>query len=221
MTRIHRSLSMLAVAACALAHVAQAQQGRPFEDSWFWGLKTGGLAYGDSAGNYRQAPLIGAEWLITRSKAGLYVSFAQAFANPASQIPATASVLDTTKRVVNVQNVRQAELVLMGFPGDHIRFHPYFGGGFVLDMVGSATPQGPYTTKNDQTFALNTVDSLKYAIAPVFVVGGQLRLRPFSIFGQGNVSMAPQNFLVGATRSIMFAYEIGIRWNFGSSITRD
>ena len=56
MTRIQRSLSMLAVAACALSHAAQAQQGRPFEDSWFWGLKTGVLAFGDSAGAYRQAP---------------------------------------------------------------------------------------------------------------------------------------------------------------------
>lgn len=221
MARIHRSLSILAVVACAAAHTAQAQQGRPFEDSWFWGLKTGGLAFGDSAGNYRQAPVLGLEWLLTRTKAGLYVSFSQAFTNQAAEIPATASILDTTKRVVNVQNVRRLELALMGFPGDHLRFHPYFGGGFVLDLIGSATPQGPYTTKNDQTFALQTVDSLKVAFAPMFIVGAQWALKRFSVFGQGNVSMAPQNFLVGATRSIMFAYEMGIRWNVGSSIAHD
>ena len=212
---------MLAVAACALSHAAQAQQGRPFEDAWFWGLKTGGLAFGDSAGAYRQAPLIGAEWLITRTKGALYISFSQAFTNQPSEIPATASVLDTTKRVVDVQDVRRVELALMGFPGDHVRFHPYFGGGFVVDLTGSAAPRGPYTTKNDQTFALQTVDSLKVAIAPMFIVGGQYRLKAFSVFGQGNVSMAPQNFLVGATRSIMFAYEMGIRYNFGSSIARE
>ena len=221
MTRLLRNLSLVAAALCATALPARAQHSRPFDDSWFWGLKTGGLAFGDSLGNYHQAPLAGVEWLITRTKGALYVSFSQAFTTQGAEIPATASILDTTKRVVDVQDVRRVEFALMGFPGNHVRFHPYFGGGFVVDLIGSAAPRGPFTTKNDQTFANQTVDSLKVAIAPMAIFGGQLRLSPFSIFAQGNVSMAPQNFLLGATRSIMFAYEMGIRWNFGSSISRD
>jgi hypothetical protein len=221
MTRIHRTLSMMAVAVCAFAHPARAQQGRPFEDSWFWGLKMGGLGLADTTGTYKQAPLAGVDWLITRSKAALYVSFAQSFSTQTAEIPMTASILDTTKRVVDVQDVRQVELALLGFPGEHTRFHPYIGGGFVMDLIGSASPRGPFVTRNDQTFALQTVDSLKFAFAPMFIVGGQLRFKPFSIFGQGNVSMAPQNFLVGSTRSIIFAYELGVRYNIGSSIAKD
>ena len=39
---------MAATAVVVLPSIASAQQGRGFQDAWFWGLKVGGLAIADS-----------------------------------------------------------------------------------------------------------------------------------------------------------------------------
>ena len=69
--------SMKAIGAVALlvfsASTSSAQAGRPFRDSWFWGLYGGGLTYGPAnpnptvPGNTTVAPIGGADWLITRT----------------------------------------------------------------------------------------------------------------------------------------------------------
>ena len=77
-----RLLRVLAVAtgfAALLSHTSAAQDGRQFKDAWFWGLKTGAVSFSSATTTNGGAPLIGAEWLITRSRGGLYVSFDQAF----------------------------------------------------------------------------------------------------------------------------------------------
>ena len=60
---IIRALSITAV----LATAAQAQESRPFRNSWFWGAKVGTMSVGTTETGRTWAPSIGAEWLITRS----------------------------------------------------------------------------------------------------------------------------------------------------------
>ena len=76
--RILRALT-IAASVVALPSLATAQQGRPFKDAWFWGVKAGGLSVADTGGSYSFAPMVGAEWLITRTHGGLYISAGQAF----------------------------------------------------------------------------------------------------------------------------------------------
>ena len=78
--RILRALT-IAASVVALPSLATAQQGRPFKDAWFWGVKAGGLSVADTGGSYSFAPMIGVEWLITRTHGGLYISAGQAFFN--------------------------------------------------------------------------------------------------------------------------------------------
>ena len=78
-----RTLRALTIAATvvALPSLATAQQGRPFKDAWFWGVKAGGFTVADTGGSNTLAPMVGAEWLITRTHGGLYISAGQAYAN--------------------------------------------------------------------------------------------------------------------------------------------
>ena len=61
--------------------VSAAQSNRLFENAWFWGAKAGLMNFSTGNNTTTTAPLIGAEWLITRNRAGLYLSAEQAFFN--------------------------------------------------------------------------------------------------------------------------------------------
>src|SRR4051812_25248547 len=77
--RLLRTLAVATAFSALLSHASAAQDGRQFKDAWFWGLKTGALSYSSATTDNGGAPLLGAEWLITRTKGGLYLSFDQAF----------------------------------------------------------------------------------------------------------------------------------------------
>jgi hypothetical protein len=66
------------VATAALSATASAQANRYFDDSWFWGVKSGVATFSPTLGPSETAATYGAEWLITRTRGGLYVSFDQA-----------------------------------------------------------------------------------------------------------------------------------------------
>ena len=79
-----RAIRAVAVALIALAVAnvgdATAQSTRGFKDSWFWGVKGGGIFYQvQSDPDNSLSPLAGIDWLITRTNGGLYVSFDHTF----------------------------------------------------------------------------------------------------------------------------------------------
>ena len=113
--RILRALT-IAASVVALPSLATAQQGRPFKDAWFWGVKAGGFTLADTGGSNTFAPMVGAEWLITRTHGGLYISAGQAFFN--SETLAMSSESSTgTLRVIQAQQPAQVRRRADGVPG--------------------------------------------------------------------------------------------------------
>jgi hypothetical protein len=226
---------MTAAAVClavAAATPAGAQAGRPFRDSWFWGLHGGLMTYAGSnidptlPGSSSIAPIIGADWLITRTKGGLYLSFGQAFLTTASRIPGGPSSADAaTPFDVEVENVRRLDLAVMAFPGDYLRWHPYLGFGFSFRSLGYAQATGPYATDNtirqkQINYADATVNEFKATIGPAFIVGGQYRLKRVSAFAQFLASTTSQDFLLANGHTLSVSTEFGLRYNIGPSIDR-
>jgi hypothetical protein len=224
--RLSRVLPCALVLATIMSHTAAAQGGRQFRDAWFWGVKAGGLGYSqvDASGTgtpgYGQAPMLGVEWLITRTHGGLYTSFSQAFLSQQTLIVNSDDETDTTTRVVDLKNVRRIDMALMAFPGSHLKFHPYVGLGFSFSTMGTAAPQGPYATPEEQLFAESLVQEIKAAISPLVVVGSQVRARQASFFAQATVGPASRDWILYNGRSMNFSYEIGMRYNIGTSIER-
>jgi len=124
-----RTLRVLTIAAAvvALPSLATAQQGRPFKDAWFWGVKAGGFSLADTAGAYTMAPMVGAEWLITRTHGGLYLSVGQAFFNSATLAAANESA--TSLRTIKLNNLRRAD----GAEG-HIRYDGAFPDSLIVEF---------------------------------------------------------------------------------------
>ena len=80
--RLLRALAVATAFTALIAQTSAAQDGRQFKDAWFWGVKAGALSYSSASTDNGGAALVGAEWLITRTQGGLYLSFDQAFFTP-------------------------------------------------------------------------------------------------------------------------------------------
>ena len=65
-----------------LPAISSAQAGRQFKNSWFWGIKGGGLyPRRQRTSTIAKRRSSGIDWLITRTHGGLYVSGGQSFFN--------------------------------------------------------------------------------------------------------------------------------------------
>lgn len=219
--RMIRALTIAAAVVVALPTIASAQRGRQFQDAWFWGIKAGGLTFADSAQAYTQAPLAGIEWLITRKNGGLYVSAGQAFFTSfKTTVRDPSAPIDSGFRQIELKNLRRLDVAIMGFPGEHLRFHPYAGIGFTLNEIGDAQARGTFGNQDQLTYAEAVIQDTKVKFAPLLLAGAQWRLPWFSVFGQGSMSPTQKDFILYHNRPFSFTYEVGLRYNVGSSIEK-
>jgi hypothetical protein len=220
--RTIRAMTIAIAVAAALPTMATAQSDRQFNDSWFWGIKGGGFTLADSGQKYIQSPLAGVDWMITRQHGGLYVSGAQAFFSQHTYTLRDPSFpADSGLRPIALKNLRKLDVAVMGFPGEHLKFHPYAGIGFTLQEVGAAAAEGPFFTEDQLTFANKVIDDERVAFSPLLLFGAQYRLSRMSVFGQGTLSPAQKSFILYNGKPWNFTYEFGLRYNVGSSIDRN
>lgn len=219
--RTIRALTIAAAVVAAVPTISVAQSGRQFNDAWFWGIKAGGLTIADSGQAYTQAPFAGIEWLITRKHGGLYVSAGQAFFTSQAFIFRDPAQPDSGERIVDIKNMRRVDIALMGFPGEHLRFHPYAGLGMALTQVADAQPQAPFGNSDQFLYAQQVIQENKVAFSPLLMAGVQYQMSRFSVFGQGSISPTQEKFLMYHGRPWSFSYEVGLRYNVGSSIDKN
>jgi hypothetical protein len=225
-----KKLALSACLAMSAVSTADAQGPRPFRDSWFWGAYGGLTSYTavnsvdpSAAGTSSMAAQVGGDWLITRKTGGLYLSFAQAFLTSQGAVLNGPTSADTGFRIVDVKNLRRVNIAAMAFPGDFIRMHPYIGFGVAFDYLGAAQPI--FTTADTQRqedYAASAVSEVKAALGPLFLAGVQYRaLSAVSAFGQFTASAMAKDFLLSNGNPISLGFQVGLRYNLGSSISKD
>lgn len=219
--RMIRALTVAGAMVTALPTIAAAQSGRQFKDAWFWGVKGGGFTFADTAQRIKNAAVGGVDWLITRQHGGLYVSATQAFFNAQTLTFRDPNApADSGTRVIDLKNMRKLDLALVGFPGDHIHFHPYVGIGFSLEQISNAAARPPFGNLGQAAFADTVIQQQRVGFSPLLMAGAQWRLRWFSVFGQGAASPAQKSFILYNGKPWNFTYEFGLRYNVGTSIDR-
>jgi hypothetical protein len=204
--------------AALLSQPSAAQDGRQFKDAWFWGAKAGALYYTSASTNGSTAPLFGGEWLITRTRGGLYLSFDQTYLTTqggfAGRDPATG--LSSTN-YVNVGNLRRLTAAAMVFPLQSAYVHPYAGVGFTFYQIGHASLASGTPT----AASADSIQSKKTATSPVVILGTQVRLLRASVFAQGFASPTQKAFFLSSPQDVhafQLGLEFGLRYNVGSSI---
>lgn len=219
-----KAIRALAIAAVVALDVgtADAQSTRGFKDSWFWGVKGGGMLYqvmSDPDGSL--GPLGGIDWMITRTKGGLYASFDYLyFRDQIVAVNDSVSPLDTVPRRIFLTGMRRFTVAGMFFPIQTRAFHPYAGLGFALNHIHEVEPEGQYRNSTQRALVLATAQEFRTAVTPIVIVGTQLKLLYVSAFGQLTFSPAHDNFFLFTGNNWRSSLEGGIRYNIGSSIDR-
>lgn len=219
--RTIRALTTALALTAVLPGIGAAQAARPFKDSWFWGIKTGGLTYSAPKGGSGFAPVVGADWLITRSQGGLYVSFSQAFLTQTAYVDTLDAADASAPHAVSLKSLRRLELGAMAFPQISTIWHPYAGIGLVINQIGGATASGAGLSQNESAILDQTITDARTAMSPLLIAGTQYRLPWFSAFAQATFSPTQKNFFLYNGSAANFGYELGIRYNIGSSIAKE
>ena len=106
-----KALVFAVAATVTVAGSAAAQEARLFENSWFWGVKSGFNTFSTAGTGSTTAPGIGLDWFITRSKGGLYVSYDQAgFERDVQVFDFASESGERTVRVNDLRRIRSAEM---------------------------------------------------------------------------------------------------------------
>lgn len=209
-------LGLLVAAVPALVSAQQASSSRSnFENSWFWGAK-GGIASFDPDGAGRvTATSIGGEWLITRSRAGLYISIDQSFFDEVSGVfdPTVSGSI----RAVDISDMRRYSAGLLAFPLDWGALRPYAGIGLSVNVIQNATPQGAYVSDSALMFVAEQVNEQSSRVSAVFTAGLQINAGFLALFGQASAMPTRRNFLInGDDRTYLL--EGGVRFNLSRAI---
>lgn len=190
-----------------------------FKDSWFWGVKGGVISFSTATVENRVEPVVGGEWLLTRTQGALYVAFDQSLFNSSSALEDTLGQSHT----VTIRDLRRLTVAPMAFPlffdAGFATIRPYAGAGFALNFIRSATLAGAPPT--DTVLAKDVKKRLEEErdrAAPLLILGLQVQMSRLAFFGQATAMPAEAKFFLNG-RPTLFA-EVGVRFNAGSSKSR-
>jgi hypothetical protein len=165
--------------------------------------------------------MVGIDWMITRSRAGLYLGIDEAFFTSAAFYRRPFVAGDPAVRLRNERRISLAGLL---FPMQSPMTHPYVGIGLTVNQVGDAALERALAIPALQSAAIDSVMAKKVAIAPMMIAGVQQRLPGFSVFAQGTGTWLQNGFLLrnpAPKHYLQWSLEAGIRYNVGSSIDRE
>jgi hypothetical protein len=211
-----RAVGVAIVATLVVSAGANAQGMRNFDNSWFWGFKTGINTFSVPGHGNTSTVDLGVDWLITRSKGGLYVSGNQSIFQRDLQVfdASTAG----GQRTIRVNDLRRISFAAMVFPKHFGGITPYGGLGYMLAVLGDAR----VFVDSASTFPTNSffdqIDQARSRSAVMAIAGLQIQLSRLAVFGQETVLPSNPSFLFP---SVLNFFEFGVRINFGSSIDRD
>ena len=211
-----RAVAVAIVATIVVSASANAQERRNFDNSWFWGFKSGINTFTVPGHGNTSTVDMGIDWLITRTKGGLYVSGNQSIFQRDEQVADQAS--RTGERTVRVHDLRRVSFAAVVFPKHFGGITPYGGLGYTIAVLGDAQVFVDSANTFPNNAFLDNVESMRSRSAVMGMGGIQIQTKRAAIFAQETLLPSNTNFLYS---SVLSFFEFGVRWNFGSSIDRE
>jgi hypothetical protein len=127
-------------------------------------------------------------------------------------------------REVSFDHIRRYSASILVFPFKTIA-QPYFGLGFGLMQTVNERPEGTFATPADEAAVTEIANRAGSYTFVMFTAGEQFRLSNVAVFGQGQITTAPQQANFTDTRNYAgkliegptYALMGGIRISLGSS----
>ena len=210
-----RAVAVALVATIVVSASANAQM-RNFDNSWFWGFKSGINSFAVPGHGNTSTVDLGIDWLITRTRGGLYVSANQSvFERDLEFLDPTST---TGQRTVRVNDMRRITLAGVAFPRHFGGITPYAGLGFTIAILGDARVFVDSANTFPTNAFLDEIERERSRSSAMGMVGVQIQTKRAAIFAQETLIPSNNSFLF---RSVLNFFEFGIRINFGSSIDQD
>jgi hypothetical protein len=211
-----RAVVVAVVATIVVSASANAQEMKDFDNSWFWGFKSGINTFAVPGHGNTSTVDVGVDWVITRTKGGLYVSGNQSvFQRDLEFLDPTSN---TGQRTVRVNDMRRITVAGLAFPRHFGGITPYAGIGFTIAVLGDARVFVDSANTVPTNSFLDQVESERSRSAAMGMAGVQIQTKRAAIFAQETIIPGNNNFLFS---SVLNFFEFGIRINFGSSIDQD
>jgi hypothetical protein len=211
-----RAVAVAVVATIVVSASANAQEMKNFDNSWFWGFKSGINSFAVPGHGNTSTVDLGIDWVITRTKGGLYVSANQSiFERDLEFLDPTSN---TGQRTVRVNDMRRITLAGLAFPKHFGGITPYAGLGFTIAVLGDARVFVDSANTFPTNAFLDEVENERSRSSAMGMAGVQIQTSRAAIFAQETIIPSNTNFLF---RSVLNFFEFGIRINFGSSIDQD
>ena len=212
----HRAVVVALVATLVVSASAHAQGMRDFDNSWFWGFKSGVNTFSVPGHGNTSTVDFGVDWVITRTKGGLYVSGNQSIFQRDLEFFDQSS--NTGQRTVRVNDMRRITLAGLAFPKHFGGITPYAGLGYTITVLGDARVFVDSANTFPSIAFFDEVERERSRGAVVAIGGVQIQARKLAIFAQETIVPSNSSFLFS---SVLNFFEFGVRLNFGSSIDRD
>jgi hypothetical protein len=211
-----RAVAMALAAVTVVSASGNAQEMRNFDNSWFWGFKSGINTFSAPGHGNTSTVDLGIDWLITRTKGGLYVSANQSiFKRDVDIFDATSN---TGQRTVQVSDMRRITVAGLAFPKHFGGITPYGGIGYTIAVLGDAKIRVDSTNTFPNNSFVDAVDQARSRSAVLGIVGIQIQGKRAAIFAQESMLPSNSTFMFN---SVLSFFEFGVRYNFGSSIDRE
>ena len=211
-----RAVAVAVVATLVVSASASAQEMRNFDNSWFWGFKSGINTFSAAGHGNTSTVDLGVDWLITRTRGGLYVSGNQSIFKRDVDVYDPAS--NTSQRTVQVSDLRRISFAALAFPKHFGGITPYAGVGYMIAVLGDARVYADTANTFPNNAFLDKVEAARSRGAVMGMAGVQIQTRRAAIFAQEIMLPSNSNFLFS---SVLSFFEFGVRYNFGSSIDRE
>lgn len=200
-----------------LPAVASAQTAHPFTNAWYWGAKGGAMTVRTGLES-QIAPTIGVDWMITRTRAGLYLSVEQGYFNAIGSVADTSSA--SGLREVELKNFRRVSAALLAYPGTVGGLRTYAGMGVALNIIQRTRPtDATFTSSGGANDAMQRMESRRSRTSVVFMGGVQREWDNLALFAQATAMPTGSRFLLSGDDNL-YMLEAGLRLNIGSAIEK-
>src|SRR4051812_46588653 len=177
-----RAVGVAIVATLVVSAGANAQGMRNFDNSWFWGFKSGINTFSAPGHGNTSTVDLGIDWFITRSKGGLYVSGNQSIFQ--RDLEAFDPTSNTNFRTIRVNDLRRISFAALAFPKHFGGITPYGGLGYMIAVLGDARVFVDSANTFPNNAFLDEMDRRRSRSSLLGMAGVQIQTKRAAIFAQ-------------------------------------
>ena len=211
---------LAAIGATLLASAPLAAQGAAAWDvrpnSWYWGVYGGQTSFPTTVAR-TTAPMVGLEWMITRTRFALNVFAEQSYFNAVSTV---TDFPTSAPRRVDIKDMRRIGGSAMIFLPEYKYFHPWFGVGYGFNFIREAIPQGSSfaspAARDTITARINTARTQGKLFGEIGIMGSYKKLAPFLQYTVMPTQGSGSWFVNG--EGFTNIWKLGMRYSFGPAM---